>query len=443
MGLLDYRQEDAALGGAPAARGCSIGERKKLLLGELPLRGAAGLQTGGGCFWWSSRCAGLLDRRKEEAALGGAPAARGCPLEQGGRSLFLGELPLRGAAGIQRRGGCSWGSSRCAGLLDRRKEEAALGGAPAARGCPLEQGGRRLFLGELPLRGAAGIQRRGGCSWGSSSCAGLLDWRKEEAAFGGSSRCAGLLDYIQEDAALGGAPASQGCSIGGRRKLLWGELPLRGAAGLHTGGCCFGGSSRFAGLLDRRKEEAALGGAPAARGCPLEQGGRRLFLGELPLRGAAGIHRRGGCSWGSSRCAGLLDWRKEEAAFGGSSRCAGLLDYRQEEAAFGGAPAARGCLIGENCGCFWGSPSCVGLAGCWVEGKKRLLLGEAASGAARGFSSRERKRLTRDDGSSCIIFEKCHDNILRRVVSNSGVGMGKDICTSASLLLACRIYVSM
>ena len=249
MGLLDYRQEDAALGGAPAARGCSIGERKKLLLGELPLRGAAGLQTGGGCFWWSSRFAGLLGRRKEEAALGGAPAARGCPLEQGGRSLFLGELPLRGAAGIQRRGGCSWGSSRCAGLLDRRKEEAALGGAPAARGCPLEQGGKRLFLGELPLRGAAGIQRRGGCSWGSSRCAGLLDRRKEEAA-------------------LGGAPAARGCWITYRRMLLWGELPLRRAARSEEGRSCFGGSSRCAGLPVRAgREEALSGGAPAARGC--------------------------------------------------------------------------------------------------------------------------------------------------------------------------------
>ena len=282
--------------------------------------------------------------------------------------LLLGELPLRRAARSEEGRSCFGGSSRCAGLPVRAgREEALSGGAPAARGCWNTEK-RRLLLGELPLHGAAGLQTGGRCFWWSSRFAGLLDWRKEEAAWGGSSRCARV--------------------------------------------------------LDRRKEEAALGGAPAARGCLLEQGGRRLFLGELPLRGAAGIQRRGGCSWGSSRCAGLLD-------------------YRQEEAAFGGDPAARACLIGEKCGCFWWSPSCVGLAGRWVEGKKRLLLGEAASCAARGFSSSERKRLIRDDGSSCIIFEKCHDNILRRVVSNSGVGMGKDICTSASLLLACRIYVSM
>ena len=50
-----------------------------------------------------------------------------------------------------------------------------------------------------------------------------------------------------------------------------GELPLRGA--------------------DWRKEEAALG--------------------ELPLRGAAELEKGIGCFWEISRCAGLLDWRKE------------------------------------------------------------------------------------------------------------------------------------
>ena len=44
-GLLDCRHwgrhEEDAIGGAPAARGCSIGERTKLLLGEPQLRGAA------------------------------------------------------------------------------------------------------------------------------------------------------------------------------------------------------------------------------------------------------------------------------------------------------------------------------------------------------------------------------------------------------------------
>ena len=49
-----------------------------LHLGELPLRGAARQREGGGC-------------------LGGARAARGCSIG-GGRMLRPGELPLRGAA---------------------------------------------------------------------------------------------------------------------------------------------------------------------------------------------------------------------------------------------------------------------------------------------------------------------------------------------------------
>ena len=44
---------------------------------ELPLRGAARLKEGGGSFWWSCRCAGLLDWGREEALSGGAAAARG------------------------------------------------------------------------------------------------------------------------------------------------------------------------------------------------------------------------------------------------------------------------------------------------------------------------------------------------------------------------------
>ena len=47
----------------------------------------------------------------------------------------MGELPLRGAARLREEGGYFGGSSRCAGLLDRERKEAALG--------------------ELPLRGAA------------------------------------------------------------------------------------------------------------------------------------------------------------------------------------------------------------------------------------------------------------------------------------------------
>ena len=189
-GLLAWSKEEAAFWGAPAARGCSLGVRKRLLWGELPLRGAAGY-------------------RQEEAASGGAPAARGCSIGEMQR-LLLGELPLRGAARLEKCSGCFWGSSRCAGLLDWRNAAAAFGGALAARGCSIGEM-QRLLLGELPLRGAAGLQKGGGCFWGSSRCAGLLAWSKEEAAFGG-------------------APAARGCWIGEMQRLLWGELPLRGAA---------------------------------------------------------------------------------------------------------------------------------------------------------------------------------------------------------------------
>ena len=229
---------------------CSIEGRKRLLYGELSLRGAAGKGEGERCFW------------------GGAPAARGSSIGTG-RRLLLRELPLRGAAGMGEGGCCFGGSSRCAGLLYQRKEEAAC------------------FDGDLPLHGAAGMGEGGGCILGSSRCAGplaqrkrllhgdlplprcaqLLGWGREEAAaFGGSSRCAGLLDWGREDAAFGGA-----------RRLLR-------------------GSSRRAGLLDRGREEAApSGGAPAARGCSTERG-RRLILGEIPLRGAARQREGGGCS---------------------------------------------------------------------------------------------------------------------------------------------------
>ena len=66
----------------------------------------------------------------------------------------MGELPLRGAARWGDGRGCKWGSSRCAGLLDGGMDEAAIGGAPAARGCSMG-GWTRQQLGELPLRGAA------------------------------------------------------------------------------------------------------------------------------------------------------------------------------------------------------------------------------------------------------------------------------------------------
>ena len=47
---------------------------------------------------------------------------------------------------------------------------------------------------------------------------------------------------------------------------------------------------------------------------------------ELPLRGAARLREGVGLFWGSSRCAGLLDWGKKDDVPGGGSRCAGLLD---------------------------------------------------------------------------------------------------------------------
>ena len=51
-----------------------------------------------------------------------------------------------------------------------------------------------------------------------------------------------------------------------------------------------------------------------------------LRLGELTLRGAAGMGEGGGGGGGGSRCAGLLDRERKKAAFGGSSRCVGLPD---------------------------------------------------------------------------------------------------------------------
>ena len=83
-----------------------------------------------------------------------------------------------------------------------------------------------------------------------------------------------------------------------------------------------------------------FGGALAARGCSIEGRGRRLFLGKLPLRGAAG----------SSLFLGELplraglhaQLREGEGSFCGSCRCAGLLDVRgREKAASGGAPAKQ------------------------------------------------------------------------------------------------------
>ena len=185
-----------------------------MLLGDLPLRGAAVLREGKGCFWGISRCAGLLDWRKEEEPSGGSSAARGCWIGER-KMMILGDLPLRGAAVLREGKGCFWGISRCVGLLDWRKEDDASGGSPAARGCCVERR-QRLLLGDLPLRGAAGLEKGRGTIWGIFRCAGLLDWRKEDDASGGS-------------------PAARGCWNGERKRNHLGDLPLRGAAGLEKG----------------------------------------------------------------------------------------------------------------------------------------------------------------------------------------------------------------
>ena len=77
---------------------------------------------------------------------------------EGGRSLFLREFPLRGAAGLMEGGACLLGSSRCAGLLDRGREEAASGR-------------------ELPLRGAARWREGEATHTTVASCIGGLHSR--------------------------------------------------------------------------------------------------------------------------------------------------------------------------------------------------------------------------------------------------------------------------
>ena len=102
-----------------------------------------------------------------------------------------------------------------------------------------------------------------------------------EAASGwGSSLCAGLLDYRHEEAAIGGAPDTRGCWIADMRRLLLGELPLRGAARLDKGRSCFLGSPSCVGLLGRGKDEAASWRSPAARGCSI--GERKLVSTAIP-----------------------------------------------------------------------------------------------------------------------------------------------------------------
>ena len=100
-------------------------------------------------------------------------------------------------------------------------------------------------------------------------------------------------------------------------------------------------------------EEAASGGAPAARGCSME-GEKRLFLGELPLRGAA--RWRGG--GGEEAASG------EKHAFLGSCRCAGLMPERsmRDEASISGNLPLRGAVGGEHERSihFWGAAAARG-----------------------------------------------------------------------------------
>ena len=55
------RWEKAISERAPAARGCSVEGEREVFLAEFPLRWAARLKGGGGCFREGSPCAGLLD----------------------------------------------------------------------------------------------------------------------------------------------------------------------------------------------------------------------------------------------------------------------------------------------------------------------------------------------------------------------------------------------
>ena len=84
-----------------------------------------------GIFW----CSGLHDRGKDEGVSRRDAAARGCPDEGVGGETVAEE-------------------------------------APAARGCLIEQL-RRLCLGELPLRGAAGLR-----GWGGGGGGGLAMYRE-------------------------------------------------------------------------------------------------------------------------------------------------------------------------------------------------------------------------------------------------------------------------
>ena len=90
-----------------------------------------------------------------------------------------------------------------------------------------------MFLGDPPLRGAPGMVGEKMCFWGSSSCAGLLEWlgtsfvsRRAPAARG--SRNGGMAGFggkllLCLDATMVGE---------NRSCVADGELPLRGAVGM-------------------------------------------------------------------------------------------------------------------------------------------------------------------------------------------------------------------
>ena len=104
-------------------------------------------------MWGSSRCAGLLNRG-------------------GRRILFLGKLPPRAGGAthqvMMKGGSCfCWGSSR----RPIEREEAVSGEARAARGCSNDDEGRKLFLEDKLL-----IYCADGCSMaGGRSSPGCLN----------------------------------------------------------------------------------------------------------------------------------------------------------------------------------------------------------------------------------------------------------------------------
>ena len=119
--------------------------RRRLLLGDLPLRGAARWKGRGGCFWGISRCAVLIEGRTEEVASGGPPL-RGAARRKDGVSYLWESSRCAGLLG--RKDGVIyllWGISCCAGLIDRGTEEAVSGKSPAARGCSMEEGSRIFY----------------------------------------------------------------------------------------------------------------------------------------------------------------------------------------------------------------------------------------------------------------------------------------------------------